>query len=128
MSNKDKSRYRVLLDEGVPVSFGKYLKNIRHNVEHIKIDAKHLIGKDDSAVITYAVKTKRILIATDADFSHKKSGLVEQIDKLNGAVIHISGSALPESLKIIWQRQAKNLPRYPKGIFIMGYDSYKKLI
>lgn len=124
---KDKPRYRVLLDEGVPVSFGEYLKNARHNVEHIKLDVQHLMGKGDSMVVAYAVKEKRILIATDADFSHRRSDLVGQITKLDGAVIRISGSALPESLKTIWQRQAKNLPRRPKGIFIVGHDSYKKL-
>lgn len=62
----------MLLDEGVPVSFGEYLKNARHNVEHIKLDAQQLMGKSDSAVVAYTVKEKRILIATDADFSHKK--------------------------------------------------------
>ena len=125
--SKDRHRYRVLLDEGVPVSFGKYLKNARHNVEHIKIDAQHLMGKDDSRVVGYAVKEKRILIATDADFSHRRSDLVGQIVKLNGAVIRISGSALPESLKIIWGGQGRNLHRYPKGIFVIGLNSCKKL-
>ncbi len=125
--SKERPRYKVLLDEGVPVSFSKYLSNTRHNIKHIKIDARHLIGKDDSAVVAYAVKAKRILVATDADFSHKKSDLVGQITKLDGAVIRISGSALSEALKVIWQRQARNLPRYPKGIFVMSYDSCKKL-
>jgi len=125
--SKDKPRYKVLLDEGVPVSFGKYLSNARHNVEHIKLNTRHLMGKSDSIVLDYAVREKRILIATDADFSHRESDLVEQVTKLGGAVIRISGSALPESLKIIWQRQAKKLPRNPKGIFVVGYDSCKKL-
>lgn len=125
--SKDKPRYRVLLDEGVPVSFGEYLKTTRHNIEHIKLDAKQLIGKSDSAVIAYAVKAKRILIATDADFSHRKSDLVGQVTKLGGAVIRISGSALPESLKIVWQRQAKYLPRHPKGVFVISHGSNKKL-
>lgn len=125
--SKDKPRYRVLLDEGVPVSFGEYLKNARHNVEHIKLNARYLMSKSDSAVLDYAVKEKRILIATDADFSHRGSDLVGQVSKLGGTVIRISGSALPESLKITWQRQAKNLPRYPKGIFVISHDNCKKL-
>ncbi len=125
--SKDRPRYKVLLDEGVPVIFGKYLSNARHNVEHIKLNARHLMGKSDSTVLDYAVKERRILIATDADFSHRESDLAEQVTKLGGAIIRIFGSALPESLKTIWQRQAKKLPRNPKGIFVVGYDSCKKL-
>ena len=123
----EKPKYRVLLDEGVPVGFGKYLKRARHNVEHIKLNAQQLISKGDNIVVAYAVKTKRILIATDADFSHRGSDLVEQVTRLKGSVIRISGPGWSESLKIIWKRQAKNLPRHPKGIFVIGNDSYKKL-
>ena len=127
--SKDKPRYRLLLDEGVPVSFGVYLRQARHNVEHIKLEAKTLMGKKDNVVLAYAVREKRILIATDADFSHRGSDLIQQVSNLGGAVVRILGSARPESLSLqkIWQRQAKNLPRYPKGIFVMSHDSCKKL-
>ena len=59
---------RFLLDECMPRSSREVLRILKYNV----LDAREadLLGKDDRSYLSYAIKTKRILITLDRDFAN----------------------------------------------------------
>lgn len=61
---------RFLLDECMPRSSKEVLKLLKHDV----LDAKDagLLGKDDGSYISFASRTKRILITLDKDFANTR--------------------------------------------------------
>ncbi|MBI3591485.1 MAG: DUF5615 family PIN-like protein [Candidatus Melainabacteria bacterium] len=59
---------KFLLDECMPRSSGEALRILKYSF--IDIKQAGLSGKDDLTVINFAIKTGRILITLDGDFSN----------------------------------------------------------
>lgn len=73
-----------LLDENVPVDFGKELKNIGYKVETVNI--KKLKGMSDKQVLEYAYKNKQTIISFDSDFCGFKELNHYGIIKISGKI------------------------------------------
>ena len=75
-----------LLDENVPVDFGKKLKNIGYKVETVNI--KKLKGMNDKQVLEYAYKNKQTIISFDSDFCGFKELNHYSIIKISGKILN----------------------------------------
>lgn len=90
-------RLRFYLDENFPVPAGKFLCSMCQNVKHV-INTRSARERSDEWQLKYAAKNKRIFIALDRDFKHRKS-LQELIIKSPGLILIKSSN--PQTDKII---------------------------
>lgn len=61
---------KFLLDENIPATMKRALKNNGYDVEHVNDKLK---GKKDKEVFEYGVKNKKCIITYDCDFNEFKS-------------------------------------------------------
>ena len=59
--------FKLLLDENIPKSIEKCLKNLNHNVIHIRLTNPGMIDKE---IISKSANEKRIIIILDKDFGY----------------------------------------------------------
>lgn len=117
---------KLLLDENVPFSFIKILKQEGYEVEHVKHN-KYCRGKSDSVILEYAYKKEMTIISFDSDFCDFKRKNHFGIIKIEGK-LDCKEKPLLELLKKYKNKSMKDLyfEINRKGAFVESKKYGKK--
>lgn len=120
-------RLKFYLDENFPVPGGKFLKSMRQNVV-FAVYLKQAKQKSDIWQLKYAIKTNRILVALDKDFSYQKQ-LIGLTKSSEGVILIKSSDPNLKKLNQILDKLLKNISqtKISGKICVVSIDKIKYL-